>query len=196
MLAAGVTAEVLAAAWKAEIAKQEAAAAERRARDADRQRRHRESRDVTAGHGDIEDAPLEVSPHTPLPKTPVLSAPLNPPEILEEKREAIATCLKVAFPPPAGVNDEQWAAFRGQRKKKLNPRSYLLLCNKLAKLAEDGWPPGDLIDLAIERGWETVFEPRDEGHGRTNRMARHQPDGLSSTARAAISVFGAPSSGG
>jgi hypothetical protein len=91
-----------------------------------------------------------------------------------------------------GVSEEQWAAFRKQRRKSINERSYTLLSKKLAKLAEAGWPPGEMIDLAIERGWETVFEPRNERHDRrTDTLGRHQPaDGLSSTARAAIQVFG------
>jgi hypothetical protein len=65
------------------------------------------------------------------------------------------------------VSKTQWAAFRSQRRKALNARSYTLLCNKLTKLAEDGWPPGDMIDLAIERGWETVFAPRTPNHGQS-----------------------------
>jgi hypothetical protein len=80
--------------------------------------------------------------------------------------EAKASSGRARFPAPPDVSDEQWEAFQAQRKKKLNARSYLLLCNKLAKLAEDGWPPGDMIDLAIERGWETVFAPRTFGHDR------------------------------
>ena len=85
-----------------------------------------------------------------------------------EKREAIASCLRRAFPSPDGVTAEQWGAFRKQRKKPLNERSYTLLVNKLQQLAEDGWPPGEMIDLAIERGWETVFPPRNFGNERRN----------------------------
>jgi hypothetical protein len=73
------------------------------------------------------------------------------------------------FPEPDGVTAEQWQAFRKQRKKPLNERSYTLLRNKLDELAEAGWPPGEMIDLAIERGWETVFAPRNFGHERTDR---------------------------
>jgi hypothetical protein len=84
--------------------------------------------------------------------------------IRAEKKEAVASCLKVAFSfdPPLGVSDEQWEAFSGQRKKKLNERSYLLLTNKLIKLSAQGHDPGELIDLAIENGWETVWPPRQQ----------------------------------
>lgn len=97
------------------------------------------------------------------------------------------------FPPPPRVSLDQWVAFRKQRRKPLNARSYTLICNKLKTLEDAGWPPGEMIDLAIERGWETVFEPREQVNGRrTNGLGRHQPDGLSETTRAARSVFGAP----
>jgi hypothetical protein len=81
----------------------------------------------------------------------------------------------------------------------------------------DQWPPGALGDeLAAFRRWAANADDKN-GKGRkldwdqawrnwigrrhderySNRMGRHQPsDGLSSTARAAIAVFGAPSSGG
>lgn len=78
---------------------------------------------------------------------------------------AKATSPRAKFAPPPNVSKDQWAAFRAQRKKPINERSYTLLCNKLLKLSEDGWPPGDMIDLAIERGWETVFAPRTQNHG-------------------------------
>jgi hypothetical protein len=82
--------------------------------------------------------------------------------------EAKASSPRAKFVAPLGVSDEQWVAFREQRKKPLNARSYVLLRNKLDKLAEAGWPPGDMIDLAIERGWETVFAPRNFANDRSS----------------------------
>jgi ribosomal protein L12E/L44/L45/RPP1/RPP2 len=99
----------------------------------------------------------------------------------EENKEAIASCIRAAFPPPIGVTAEQWQAFRKQRKKPINDRSYTLLCNKLVGLAEAGWPPGEMIDLAIERGWETVFEPRSQANV---SLQRTRPN-LTSLVRAA-----------
>lgn len=66
------------------------------------------------------------------------------------------------MPPPIGVSDEQWAGFianRKQLRKPLIDHAYKLLIGKLAKLAEDGWPPGDMIDRAVEHGWNTVWAP-------------------------------------
>jgi hypothetical protein len=73
--------------------------------------------------------------------------------------EAKASSPRAKLSRPVGVSPEQWSAFKAQRKKPLNARSYVLLTNKLNALAEDGYPPGEMIDLAIERGWETVFKP-------------------------------------
>jgi hypothetical protein len=102
----------------------------------------------------------------------------------EENKEAIASCIRAAFPPPLGVTAEQWQAFRKQRKKPINDRSYTLLCNKLVGLAEAGWPPGDMIDLAIERGWETVFEPKEH---RNVSLPRTRPN-LTDQLRAATAA--------
>ena len=62
MIAAGATVEVIAAAWKAEIAAQNRALQEKREKDAERQRRHRESRNVTVTACDIQDSPAPLDP--------------------------------------------------------------------------------------------------------------------------------------
>jgi hypothetical protein len=87
-------------------------------------------------------------------------------EVKNISSEPKGSSPRAKFPAPDGVSDEQWDGFRKQRKKPLNARSYRLVCNKLVELAEDGWPPGEMVDLAIERGWETVFAPRTFRHER------------------------------
>lgn len=103
------------------------------------------------------------------------------------------------FAPPSGVSPAQWADFltvrRTKRAGKMTPTGYNRLCAKLGKLAEDGWPPGEMIGLAVERGWTSVFAPKDFGHEQTNGMGRHQSDGLSPTTRAALAVFGPSATG-
>jgi len=133
---------------------------QRRAKDRERKRNPRNSEESVETPEIQEQGSPEVSPlASPLPN-PSKSAPYNPPKIQEEKRQAIASCLRRAFPPPDGVSAEQWEAFRKQRKKPLNDRSYTLLTNKLTQLASDGHNPGALIDAATESGWETVWPPR------------------------------------
>lgn len=135
--------------------------------------------------------PDKVAPVTNATETPDTVSPNTLRTTISS--EAKASSPRARFPTPPGVSDEQWGAFKQQRKKALNAHSYKLVCAKLLKLAEDGWPPGDMIDLAIERGWETAFAPRDQRHGGpTNSLGRNQPpsDGLSPTTRAARDVFG------
>jgi hypothetical protein len=165
LLEAGTPAELVAEVAMELARAQAAVETTERRRDKDRERK-RALRNSTESEEGAEQGSLEVSPlASPFPK-PSKSAPYNPPKIMAEKQEAIATCLRRAFPPPDGVSDEQWAAFRKQRKKALNDRSYTLLVNKLIHLATEGHDPGLLIDLAIERGWETVFAPRTFGNER------------------------------
>ncbi|WP_159710104.1 helix-turn-helix domain-containing protein [Sphingomonas sp. AX6] len=81
------------------------------------------------------------------------------------------------MPPPANVPDDCWAGFIEHRKAKrqtLTPRAYVLLCKKLAELAEDGWPPGEMIDRAVEHGWTSVFPPKsnETRHAQPGRPAR------------------------
>ena len=161
------------------------------------------SRDVRIGKGvnytvhpnasEQLDLPISGAKSAPVQKTHQCKNPLESgaksapkPSVTVISSEAKASSPRMKFVAPHGVSADQWEAFRKQRKKPINDRSYLLLKNKLAKLAEDGWPPGDMIDLAIERGWETVFAPRN-----FNGQQRNQPDdGLSATTRAARDVFG------
>jgi hypothetical protein len=114
MLAAGASAEVLAAAWKAEIAAQEKALADKREKDAERQRRHRLSRNVTECHSDNADVtPTNVTPsldktapQTPQKTKPNPSPPYNPPA--SQKR---GTRLADNFEPP-----EDWVLWAMKKR--------------------------------------------------------------------------------
>jgi hypothetical protein len=176
LIEAGTPADLIAEV--AMLAGEVSALERRRASDRERQRNYRNEHNVTSRY--TTDVTDRVSLDKKDPQTP---KELNPSRVCE---------TRARFAAPDGVSDEQWVAFRKQRKKPINDRSYALLCNKLVTLAEAGWPPGEMIDLAIERGWETVFEPRnDNGRKSGNSMGRNQPaDGLSPTARAALQVFG------
>lgn len=171
LLAAGVSAEQIVAAVKADAAEEEARKEKKRAGNRERQRRFREAHNAGNALQDVTecDGRDEPSPQSPPLKSPPdpqkITPPLTPHPVVVEAR---ASC---SFPPPDGVGKDQWKAFRQQRKKALTDRAYLMICNKLSGLAEAGWPPGEMIDLAIERGWETVFEPRDQANGQRGRDA-------------------------
>lgn len=105
---------------------------------------------------------------------------------------------RVQFLPPPGVDAQVWGDFLAspnRRKAGMSQTAYSGICNNLRKLAEHGFPPGEMIAMAVERGWKTVKLEWVQNDGRSgNGMAgnrRDRPDdGLSSTARAALKVFG------
>jgi hypothetical protein len=175
-----------------------AAANEARSSAAERQKRYRDrARDVTR---DVTPSPNERDNLTPTRvEKPSPKGESKNPVVQDEKRQAIASCLRVAFPPPNGVSDEVWGDFlRSPKRRKagMSKTAYSGICNNLVLLAEHGFPPGEMIALAVERGWTTVKLEWVQNEQRTNSLGRNQPaDGLSSTARAAIAVFGAPSAG-
>lgn len=156
----------------------ECAALDKR-RAGERRRKHEQrereamSRDVTGQDvtgRDSEDAPSPQSPPLKVSPDPFKeSPPLTPQPVVVGRR------AKPKFAPPEGVGFEQWEAFCQQRKKKLTDHAYSLLCGKLHTLAEAGWPPGKMIDLAIERGWETVFPPKDRPNDHRPANDRSEP---------------------
>lgn len=174
-----------------------AAANELRSSAAERQARYRQrKRDVTR---DVTPAPNERDILTPTRVEKTEPKGSSKSLIADERREAVASCLRVAFPPPPDVGDEAWADFlRSPKRRKagMSKTAYAGICRNLQALAEHGFPPGEMIELAVERGWTTVKLEWVQNERRNDSMARHQSaDGLSSTARAAIAVFGAPATG-
>jgi hypothetical protein len=172
------------------------AAERRRERDrayqAEKRAGRRQSLPISADSADIADAalPLDKKPPDPKKLNPIPgeydSTPAREPvEILASVIDALATAHLKRWrnlPPPPSVSDEQWQGFIDHRRAhpkggKFTDRAYTLLCNKLVGLAEHGFPPGDMIDLAIERGWITVFEPTEVRNGLSKSTAQ-QGNGL------------------
>lgn len=82
------------------------------------------------------------------------------------------------FAPPDWVPADAWRAFEQHRqrmRKPLTDHARTLIVRKLEDLQSRGHDPRQLIDTAIERGWQTVFEPRPDV----------QPIGDRATAKAA-----------
>lgn len=83
--------------------------------------------------------------------TPLNDNSLNP------SSEAKASSPK--FPAPDGVEESIWVDFLAspkRRKAGMNATAYAGIANNLKTLAENGFPPGEMIALAVERGWATV----------------------------------------
>lgn len=124
-------------------------------------------------------APAKSAPPQKSTQTPAEIAGKPSRTVSSDKANALSPRAKgrPRFAVPVGVTPEQWQPFVDQRKKPLNERAYTLLCNKLRDFAEDGFPPGEMIDLATERGWETVFKPREQRNDRQQQPASRNTTG-------------------
>jgi hypothetical protein len=67
------------------------------------------------------------------------------------------------FPRPDGVDPQHWADFLTNRRRKRlanTPTAHKRLMLDLARLADDDWPPGRLIEHAAAKGWGGIYDPR------------------------------------
>jgi hypothetical protein len=120
----------------------------------ERSRKHRE----TKRNGD---ATLQQPNATP-PETET--------EAKREKKEAIASCLRAAWPCPDGVEADHWRDFRRNRKTKRmtdSETAYQGQLRELEKLSDDEWPPGRLVQHAAEKGWGSICDPRTPRNGQS-----------------------------
>lgn len=146
---------------------------QRNKRDADRHDGNVTSRD----NADVTDTPPALDKET---------SPRPPKEINPTPRVNCGRALARkagGFGPPDNVSLDSWNAFASQRKKPITEISYARMLKTLAECADVGWPPGEIVDRAIERGWETLFTPTEPRNG---RQQQRNSDGIGPTTRAAL----------
>jgi hypothetical protein len=198
LVAAGATREQLVAAMQADIAERAAAEAakleKKRKGNRDRQARKRkldsnaESRVTAVTTRDECDTPPVGSPKE-RNQTPSL-----PPALVSEPDGSSPEPRPWAL--PVGVSLQVWDDFLTNRRRKRLPNTETAwkgFNDDLKRVsAQTGIPPPKLITQCTAKGWGAIYDPKDEPNvRRTDTMGRHQStDGLSSTARAALSVFG------
>lgn len=163
LVAAGGTAEQLAAIMKADLAEREAALVNKRQKDAERQRRHRASRDVTVTECDIADSvtgpSLSPSP-LPFPQTP---KPTPRPHTHPDKTPA-----RKGLPRPEDVSEQVWADFRQLRKSKRADLSQTALAAIRKEAARAGWPLEAALAECVTRGWQAFKADWVEGKARAS----------------------------
>jgi uncharacterized protein YdaU (DUF1376 family) len=84
---------------------------------------------------------------------------------------------------PEWIDSEAWQGFLDHRKglrKPLNtPRAITLLINKLTEYKEQGHNPNALLDLAVERGWQSVYVPdNNKGSNRQSSQPKQNMYGM------------------
>ena len=169
MLAAGCTAEQIAAVVKASLVDGEAKAAEKRAKDAERQRKSRAnrglSRDVTVTECDERDELLDKE------KSPTPPKEINPPSGDKSPSGKPRPRKADDFELPERIPAEPWAEFVTMRRrmgKPLTPRAKQLAVEKLDELATAGWPPGEVLNNSILNSYQGLVPPKENRNGTRN----------------------------
>jgi hypothetical protein len=176
LVANGATPEMLLAVVEASAAVDEARKESKRANNSERQSRFRERNNAS-------NALLAVTECDGVTPPPLLdkkeTSPTPPKEkINHSPRVCIALTRKAGgFGPPEGVELASWNAFAKQRRKPIGEVAYARICKTLDESRESGWPPGELIDTATERGWETIFTPTEAPKAPRNGQSNFQPSG-------------------
>lgn len=101
---------------------------------------------------------------------------------------------KQPFQVPGWVPLQDWNDWLEVRRKKRVPetdRALQLAVNRLTEFQNRGHPPGKVLQLAIERGWTGLFEPREQvtnGNGicKTEQDSR---DGTAAAVAAGVDKF-------
>ena len=173
---AALVAEVAMLAARADAAGE--AIEKRRAVDRDRQtrRRHATSRDITLDSVTARDITDEPSPSPP-PLLPPQTPPITPPPLPHpEGFNASARKGRASgWACPEGVDPGHWADVLVNRESKRlanTATAYAGILRDLAKLSDDEWPPGRIIQHAAERGWGAIFDPRPQ-NGNRNGSGHH-----------------------
>lgn len=120
------------------------------------------------------DAPPHEVHHTPAPRAPNTPRYIIP----SDDKSSSGRARKVdAFPMPDGIDPQHWQDFLTNRKQKRTPNTataHKRLLADLARLADEEWPPGRLIEHAAERGWAAIYDPRQSNGNATNGTANRK----------------------
>ncbi len=168
MLAAGCTAEQIVAVVKADLEAHESQMAEKRQKDAERQRKHRErnaeSRDVTVTECDSVTDPLSRPPNENNSNPPTHT----PGDIPRARKGA-------DFPMVDCTDPDTWADFLRNRKAKKLPNTASAHRKLVADLADisarTGWPPGRVFAACVAKGWGAIYDPRDKTDGKQHSQS-------------------------
>jgi len=133
-------------------------------------------------------APQQGTTQTPAAAAPNTSITINTShKTTSYSRTRGLTRKAGGFGPPNGIGLDRWNEFCAQRKKPVTQTAYTRMLNTLIDAADAGWPPGEVIGRAIERGWETLFVPNEAKNGK--RTSNHSSEDAFMVAAAEV-AFG------
>ena len=102
------------------------------------------------------------------------------------------------FPCPDWCNKAVWADLKKNRRAKSlanTETAHGQFVRDVLKLAEDGWPPGEVVREIVARGWGGAYDPRSSRRPANDRTTNHRPQTTSTrtVAQRALAAFEAGS---
>ena len=123
--------------------------------------------------------PEEASPRKETAKTPERRSANTSRTTIPKKDKPSLDMRASKFALPDRIPAQPWADFEDMRRrigKPMTQRAKELAVMRLDKLAEDGWPPGDVLNHSTLNSYQGLFPPKDDRHGR-----QQQPQSLRGT---------------
>lgn len=168
LLEAGASAEMIVAAIKADMRKEDERRESKRANNADRQQRHRDRR--KSRKDNAHNALPDVIP--PIDRTHTPSSDISPDG--ENQNDAPRSKPQV-FPKPDWAEDQVWADWLEIRKGKRcrnTATAHAAFLADIAKHSSDDWPPGRLLAYAVARSWASIHPPDESPrNGQSSRLS-------------------------
>lgn len=133
-----------------------------RSTSAERQRRYRER----WKEGSVTSVTSPVTQRcdvTPSPNEETSNPLLSEPNGSSEGVNARAR--QAAFPKPEWADPQHWTDFLANRRRKgrtNSPTAYKRFTDDIARLSDDEWPPGRLLEHAAAEGWAGIYDPREK----------------------------------
>lgn len=115
-------------------------------------------------------SPRNETTETPEPRSANTSVTINTSQKTSSSSRGTRAKPRNKITIPDWVPADAWAGFVEMRKrirKPLTPRATELIISKLQALAEDGHPPGDVLDQSTTLSWQGIFPLKDQANGNT-----------------------------
>jgi hypothetical protein len=110
-----------------------------------------------------------------------------------EEGDPIPKSPPIRIEYPEWLNRPLWSEFLNHRKSVgkpiKSPKAENLNLNRLRALIDQGFSQEEIINLAIEKGWQSLYPPKDQNRG-ASKASRRLQNNLNESAKAYQILFG------
>lgn len=110
-------------------------------------------------------AALPNTPKTPAKLAAKPSGTISSPPVASQPTERRERKRPPSFVPPSDIPEPEWEAFEEMRRrigKPMTARARELAVERLRRLAEDGHPPGAVLNHSILNNYQGLFPPKED----------------------------------